>query len=273
MFGFRKSKTASQRNLYATAEAELKLAKTAWDSADVDRRTSLLKKAIDIKDDKLFLAYVHAPWPQIPGGVQLKLDMAMIEMEFFETLARKIGEVVALCFSAEQLIKYFGQKTFTANWTFNDALGVWYCLGRFCFLVSVGSLNGIHEADVAAILDVGQKHLMAGWKMSGPTLQRFEEFNGTKLEGAYSIYKSITDGQAFARFFSLFVSAILGNDISFSPNEFSLGWLAQILQSSGEFDMDPVLTTEISSLFVEVGDMIRSPLSRAVSRHQALHNI
>jgi hypothetical protein len=48
MFGFLKSTTASQLNPYSTADAEFNRAKTEWDSADVAKRTSLLKRAIEV---------------------------------------------------------------------------------------------------------------------------------------------------------------------------------------------------------------------------------
>lgn len=267
MFGFLNSKAASQRKAEAGAEAMVRHAKSVWDLADLERRTSLLKRSIDIQDDKLFLAYVHAPWSQIPNGVRLKLALAVtaqeethaltIKMDRVSALGHKAGEAVAQGFSIQQFSELFGQKPLAASWDSEEALGIWYALGRFCFLVSIGSLEGVQNADMNSLIVSGQGALMATWRMPERSLRRFEDFNGTKLAGAYSAYKSIDNGETFGRFFSLFVSEILGNNVSFSPNDLPNGMLGQLLRGEAA-EMDPFLTSEVSSLFVKVKGAIRT---------------
>jgi hypothetical protein len=78
MFGFWKSNDESWRNKFASTEAMVKRGHIAWDNADVELRTLLLKNVMDIEDDRLFLAYVHAAWGQIPESVQLKIAGAVM---------------------------------------------------------------------------------------------------------------------------------------------------------------------------------------------------
>ena len=81
MFGFLGSKEASQRKSEAAVVASVKRAQNVWDYADLDSRTSLLKKVINTQDDRLFLAYVHAAWSQIPYSDQMKLVMEIMRLD------------------------------------------------------------------------------------------------------------------------------------------------------------------------------------------------
>lgn len=267
MFGFLNSKAASQRKAEAAAEATVRHGHVVWDMADVERRTSLLRRALGTQDDRLFLAYIHAPWSQIPDGVRVKLALAVmaqeendalfLKLDRIRALGDKAGKSVAQCFSVEQFCEFFGQKSFSGNWTLEEALGIWYALGRFCFLISIGSLEGIQDADMNSLLVCGQGGLETTWRMPEATLSRFEDFNATKLAAAYSVYKSIDNGEKFGRFFSLFISEILGNDVSFSLNDFSKGMVAQVLQGE-RMEMDPFLANEVSSMFVKVKKSIHA---------------
>lgn len=258
MFGFLNPKAATQRKAQAGAEAMVRHTKSVWDLADLERRVSLLKRSLQIQDDKLLLAYVHAPWSQIPNGVQVKLALAVtaqeettalaIKMDRVSALGHKAGEIAAQGFSTEQFSQFFGQKTLAANWNSEKALGIWYALGRFCFLISIGSLGSVQDADMNSLIVSGQEALMATWGMPEPTLRPFEGFNGTKLADAYSVYKAINNGEMFGRFFALFVSEILGNNVSFSSNDFSDGTLGQLLRGEG-MEIDPFLANEVSSMF------------------------
>jgi hypothetical protein len=164
--------------------------------------------------------------------------------------------MVTNCFSAETFDLAFSQKPLAANWTFEDALAIWYCLGQFCFLVAVESVFGLPEADGLRVVDLGQKELMKSWNMSEPTFKRFWCFNESKLSSMFSLYQSLTDGEMFRRFFALVVSEITGHDVSFSADVFSGGLLVQILDGN-EIDMDPLLHNKISSLFATVKNGVR----------------
>ena len=79
------------------------------------------------------MAYVHAPWSQIPWEAQMKLTVEkMMKHDDNERLARKQEGYFCHSFSAENFNGLFGEKSLAANWTSDDALGVWYSLGRFC---------------------------------------------------------------------------------------------------------------------------------------------
>jgi hypothetical protein len=302
MFDFLNFKSVSDRKAEAGVEATFRHGHTVWDSADVERRTSLLRRVIDIQDDRLFLAYVHAPWSQIPNEIQVKLALAVmaqeethaltIKMDRISALGHKAGETVARRFSAEQFSEFFGQKPLAPtapswpsenrivgsyqawekggkeglrdwlkenklpNWNSEEALGTWYALGRFCFLISIGSLEDVRDADMNSLIVSGEGGLLATWRMPESAMRRFEHFNGTKLADAYSVYKLINNGEMFSRFFSLFVAEILGNDISFSANDFSNGTLGQLPRGE-RVEMDPFLANDVSSMFVKTKQAIQ----------------
>jgi len=256
MFGFMGSKAAAQRKSEAAAMASVKRAQYVWDYADLSKRTSLLKRVINAQDDRLFLAYVHATWPQIPYSDRMKLVLEVMRREGNERTVNRAGEMVAKCFSAETFNLLFGQRPYGANWTLNDALGIWHSLGCFCFLISIGSLIGLPEADEGYVVGLGQKALMKTWNMPAPALKRFELFNATKLPSAISIYTPISDSETFGRFISLFISEITGKDVSFSPNELSSSMLERLLQGQ-ETDIDPFLHNKVASLFATVKSGVR----------------
>lgn len=253
MFGFLGSKTASQRKSEAGVVASVKRAQSVWDCADLDKRVSLLRRIINTQDDRLFLAYVHATWAQIRYDHQMKLVLEVMRRDGNDGLVKIMTKMVTNCFSAETFNLAFSQKPLADNWTFEDALAIWYCLGRFCFLVAVASIPGLPEADGLNAADVGTRELTGIWNMPEHTFKRFNEFNETKLSSMFSLYTSLSDGEAFGRFFALIVSQITGRDVSFSVDDFSSGMLVQLLTGQ-EMDFDPFLRNKISSLFVMVKD-------------------
>src|SRR5208337_753078 len=114
------------------------------DSADVAKRTEMLEAAVEIENDRMFLALVHAPWSQLPESTRLKIAEALIkrdsEISLVETAARHIGETIAVCYSEFEFDVLFGKLVFDEGWTREHALGVWYGLGRFCLFTSIGAL-------------------------------------------------------------------------------------------------------------------------------------
>src|SRR6202034_832252 len=130
------------------------------DYGDLSKRSSLLKKIIDTQDDRLFSAYVHAPWSQIPFNDQVKLTMEVMRVDGNERVSRKAGEIVAGIFSAETFQSLFSDKPLAANWTSDDALGVWHSLGRFCFLISVRSITRFQKHEVDFVIEAGQASMM-----------------------------------------------------------------------------------------------------------------
>lgn len=250
MFGFG-SKAAEQRKHEASLEATVKRAHSVWDYADLSKRTSLLRKVIDTQDDRIFSAYVHAPWSQIPQGDQMKLTIEVMKLDDNERLARKAGEIVAGIFSADTFQTLFGDKPLAANWTSDDALGVWHSLGRFCFLISIGTITGFLKHEVNFVIDAGQASMMNVWKMPKPVLFSFEQFNGDRLAPVFAAYTLLSSAEMYNTFFSFFVSEILGNHVSFTPEDVSAGRLEQILQGQ-LVGIDPFLSTKVSSAFTQL---------------------
>lgn len=90
MFNFFRSKSdyESLRRKFTGTEALVKHAHVVWNNADVELRTLLLRNVAIIKDDRLFLAYVNAPWGQIPDEVRLKITAAVMVYEDAPDLLR-----------------------------------------------------------------------------------------------------------------------------------------------------------------------------------------
>ncbi|MDE3188248.1 MAG: hypothetical protein KGM96_12115 [Acidobacteriota bacterium] len=260
MFGFG-SKAAEQRKSEAAAEARVKRAHSVWDYADLSKRTSLLNNIIDTQDDKIFLAYVHAPWSQIPFNDQMKLTMEVMKLDGNEKLSRRAGEIVAGIFSAETFHSLFGEKPLASNWTSNDALGVWHSLGRFCFLISIGSIKGFQKHEVDFVIKTGQASMMSVWRMSKPVLFSFERFNGDRLASVFVTYKSLSSAEMYNTFFSFFVSEILGDHVSFTPEDVSASGIERILKGQVA-DLDPLLLNKVSSAFTQLQVQIRDYVSQ-----------
>lgn len=249
MFGFG-SKAAEQRKSQASADARVKSAHSVWDNADLSKRTSLLRNVVDTADDGVFLAYVHAPWSQLSSSEQMKLTMEVMRLDGNERASRRAGEIVAGIFSAETFHNLFSDKTLAENWTTDDALGVWHSLGRFCFLIAIGS-TGLRKHDVDFVIEAGQVSMMNLWKMSEPVLFSFERFNGDRLASVFAAYVSLTSPEMYGTFFRFCVSEILGNHVSFTPEEVSATGLEQILKGR-VVDLDPLLSTKVSSAFTQL---------------------
>jgi hypothetical protein len=260
MFGFG-SKAAEQRKSEASVAARIKRAQGMWDYADLSKRTSLLKNVIDTQDDRLFLAYVHAPWSQIPYDDRRKLTIEVMKLDGNERLSRRAGEIVAGIFSAETFHSLFNDKHLAANWTSDDALGVWHSLGRFCFLISIGSIQGFRKHEVDFVIDAGQASMINAWKMPKPVLFSFERFNGDRLASVFAAYTSLTSAEMYSTFFRFFVSEILGNHVSFTAEDLSASGLEQILKGQ-LVDSDPFLSTKVSSAFTQLQDQIRDYVSK-----------
>jgi len=261
MFGLFGSKSAEQRKSEASAEARVKRAHSVWDYADLSKRTSLLRNVIDTQDDRIFLAYVHAPWSQIPYGDQMKLALEVMKLDGNERLSRRAGEIVAGIFSAETFHGLFNDRPLAANWTSDDALGVWHSLGRFCFLISIGSIQGFQKHEVDFVIDAGQASMMNVWKMPKPVLSSFERFNGDRLASVFDTYTSLSSAEMYSTFFRFFVSEILGNPVSFTSDDVSASYGVQMLKGQ-VIDMDPFLPNKVSSAFMQLQDQIRDYISK-----------
>lgn len=261
MFGLFGSKTAEQRKSEAGVAARIKRAQSMWDYADLSKRTSLLTNVIDTQDDRLFLTYFHAPWSQIPYGDQMKLTIEVMRVDGNERLSRRAGEIVARTFAADTFQSLFGDKPLAANWTSDNALGVWHSLGRFCFLISIGSITGFLKHEVDFAIEAGQASMMSVWKMPKPVLSSFERFNGDRLASVFATYTSLTTAEMYNTFFSFFVSEILGNHVSFTPEDVSASGLEQILKGQLA-DVDAFLSTKVSSAFTQLQDQIRDYVSK-----------
>jgi hypothetical protein len=73
MFGFLKAKRESQQGGTSSLGRLVKLASVFWDAADIEVRSLLLRNLKNFEDDKLFLAYVNAPFSRLPYKVQLAM--------------------------------------------------------------------------------------------------------------------------------------------------------------------------------------------------------
>lgn len=261
MFEFLSTKSAAQRKSEAGAVEAVRRAQAVWSNADLSKRTSLLSKVIDTQDDRVFLAYVHSQWSQIPYDDRMKLTLQVMKYEDNERVARRAGQIVAEGFDAENFNKAFAQMPLAPNWTSDDALGVWYSLGRFCFLISIGSIQGFEEHEIDNIIESGQASMMNTWRMSKDVRDRFERFNDDRLASVFSTYTSLSSPEAFRAFFTFFVSEILGTEASFTPSDASASLLDRLLQGQG-LDSDPCLISKVSSMFSYMQKAIHDYVSK-----------
>jgi hypothetical protein len=257
MFGLWGSKAKSQHGSEAATLATIKRAQSFWDLAELGTRTSLLKRVIETEDDRLFLAYVHSKWSQIPYSDQMNLVIEVTRRDGNYRLLNRVSKMVADGFSLHTFNLAFGTTPLAEGWTFDDAIAIWYCLGRFCFLVAVGSVLGLREEDALNSADTVSKDLMKIWNMPEPSFKRFLQFNETKLPSMYSLYTSLNDATMFRKFFGLVVSEITGHDASFSVDNLSESFLVRVLEGK-EMNMDAGLQNDVSSVFVMVLDGIRT---------------
>jgi hypothetical protein len=283
----------------------IRSARIRWDgNLGEVRNRQLIQAGIDSEPTRYSL--LGRRWSELPGDVQTALIKSRIAAELtassdpslsdlqtdlirghevpgskkppvapvntLDELAGEVGKRIAEQFSAKRFAELFRNKTLAANWTHNDALAIWYCLGYLCLLLSVNSAE-VQESTGSVLLDSGLKGLLEVWEMPGSTYQRFASFNRAKLMPALSLYSSISNANEFRQFFGLFASEILGQDVAFSPG--SLTVLAQLLQGNRP-NYDISLHQTICSMFVatqnEVGDYIRKE-AKAILGEQSPHEV
>jgi hypothetical protein len=191
----------------------------------------------------------------------MKLTMEVMRLDGNEKLSRRAGEIVAGIFSAETFQSLFGDKPLAAKWTSDDAVGVWHSLGRFCFLISIGSITGFRKHEVDFVIEAGQASMMSAWKMPKPVLDSFEQFNGDRLAPVFAVYTMLSNAEMYSTFFSFFVSEILGNHVSFTPEDVSAGRLEQVFKGQ-LVDIDPFLSTKVASAFTQLQEQIRDYVSK-----------
>lgn len=186
-----------------------------------------------------------------------------------DSIASEVAKRVAANFSAVRFPDFFGSEPFREGWNRNDALAVWYCLGYFCFLVAGGSAVK-DESTATVLLDLGLKHLLQRWKMPPLVSARFEQFCRAKLGSVFTVYESLSNAREFGKFFCLFVSEIVGNDITFSRE--SLDSILLVLQGK-QINADIVLHQSVSGFFVaalnEAKEYIRANLMEAAHPENA----
>ena len=259
MFDFLKSKPGSLQERINAVEAVVRRTRTHWDHADVRDRTELLKHAVVIHDDQLFLAYVNSPWSRLPQDVALKLTNCLMNKKSRERLlslvGTKVSECTALLFSAPEFQRFFGQQSWAKDWSHEDGLGVWFALGRFCQLIAIGSA-GLRQEDERALIHSSQEMLISRWSMVSSTWTAFERFNEHKLKSAFLLYRSADNGRKTSTLFSLFVSEIVGNDVSFSLPK-SSDWALEKLLEGNAMVFDPVLVSQVSGRFRETKELLR----------------
>ncbi len=260
MFGLFGSKSPTRQNPYATAEAAVKNTGRVWDSADVEKRAKLLEGTIDIENDRMFLAFVNAPWSQLPESTRLKLSETLIKRDteeyFVRTATKHMGEIVADSYSEAEFDALFGPQKYDEKWSREHALGIWYGLGRFCLFISIGQLQRLREQDFETAVSAGDNGLLGKWKMSDSTRKTYGEFSALKIPPILQIYRQIDGPDERLLFFLMVVSEIQGNEINVSLDDFSKGCLELLLRGL-RIDVDPIVLSKLSSMFSKVLEAVQ----------------
>jgi hypothetical protein len=260
VFGLFGSGGSSRRNPHAAVEDAVKHAHRVWDSADVETRAKLLEKAIEIREDRMFLALVNATWTQLPEPTRLKITGVLIkrdsELSFVKTAARHMGEIVGDSYSLAEFDAMFGNQKYDARWSRECALGVWFGLGRFCLFISIGQLSRLKEQDFDAAINAGQSGLLSKWTMSEVTRNTYERFGADKIPLMLPMYRLINDNGQLRLFFTVLISDILGSNSNVSVDDFSNGFLALALRGV-RMDVDPSVLSRVSTMFGAVGNAVQ----------------
>ncbi len=103
--------------------------------------------------------------------------------------------------------------------------------------------------------------MLNAWKMPKPVLDSFERFNSDRLVSVFATYTSLTTPEAYSRFFRFFVSEILGNHVSWTPEDVSASGLEEILKVQ-LVNLDPFLSTKVSSAFTYLQAQIRDYVAK-----------
>ena len=255
MLGLFGSKNSTRRNSYAALEEAVENAGRVWDTADVEKRVELLEKAKRIEDDRMFLAFVHVPWSQLPESTRLGIFEVLAKRDtedhFVKTAARHMGGNVADSYSEAEFDALFGNQEYDENWSRERALGVWYGLGRFCLFISIGQLQRLRERDYETAVNAGEDGLLSRWKMSDATRKSYERFGALKIPLILQMYREIDDREKLRLFFLVVMSEMLGHETTVSTDDFSGGYLALVLRGV-RMDVELTILSRVSSMFGRV---------------------
>jgi len=179
-------------------------------------------------------------------------------------IAAKAAYFVAASFSDKTFHERFDDQPMAESWTISDALATWYALGYFCFL----SCAGLVDADPTfetAILDKGLERLIEEWQMPQQIHAKFHAFLRGNIRDILATYEGADDAQKFARFFSLFVTRIVGGTTVFSTASLSHGSLLSSVIKGEMINTDVVMHIGLSMVFVGTRSAVKKGIQSAVT--------
>jgi hypothetical protein len=133
-----------------------------------------------------------------------------------QNVVQEVARRIAQVFSSTQYLHFFGDKTFSAGWTYNDALAVWFSLGNLALVIAVWQeqKTGVEFANRA--IDLVRAELLKQWRMPDLVFAKLQAALAETEEQAFKAFTTCTTGIELELFFSRYVSWILGYPVPFS---------------------------------------------------------
>jgi len=162
-------------------------------------------------------------------------------------VAQAIAESIAETFSSARFTNLFKDQTLSEAWTVGDALTVWYSLGHLVLVVAAWRAYN-DKSTVFQILDHCRPLLLKHWNVSEDVCDKLRTVVNETEAAAFAAFTGCKDGDDLLRFFSRYVSGILGAPVPFSDRSRFEDELMGIKYRG----IDPILNATVCNLFVGV---------------------
>jgi hypothetical protein len=173
-------------------------------------------------------AYRTIKWeerPTAPAANTLTREMAQAD-----------AEGIGSTWSSSEFMRLFREQNLSEGWTWGDALAVWYSLGHLELAVAAWQACK-DESEVFRIINLCRPMLVKQWKVPSDILAKLRGVVNETEESAFASFTSCSDGIGLSRFFSRYVSRILGAPVPFSERSISEDHMLGIKYADLAYDL------------------------------------
>ena len=185
-----------------------------------------------------------------PGGPPLQAECGVAE---------SVAKLISAAFSSAHYIELFGDKAFSTDWTVQDGLAVWYCLGAVALDIAVFTTISSKEQS-RRFRDICDKHLSKEWKMPEAVLSRFNSYMATNGEATFFAFTGCKSASELEMFSSSCTNRIMGANLPFKGLAVDF-----ILQGHEPKSLDPFLATAFFGCFHETIIEAKKIIGRAAT--------
>ncbi len=164
-----------------------------------------------------------------------------------ESVAEVIAGSIGSTFSFTKFGDWIKGRNLAEGWTLGDALAVWYSLGHLALVVAAWQAYK-ERTQVFGILDHCRPRVLKHWNVPGDIVEKLRTVVNETEAAAVASFTSCKDGNDLSRFFSRYVSWILGTPVPFSERSIFEDQLMGIKYQG----LDPILHATVCTLFVGV---------------------